>query len=164
MIPVITFYIPGQYEAPSVEQCRIIKAFIEYGYAINVNGVTAAPINEINRLRGFTWCFGEDEFETAECTTQQVFLLLYFNEPISACQLEAARIHFSSFCGLSSFSRKTRGITKVLESRLFDPIQHKATISPEYVDGLEQSGKYTTRIEGGPRAAEVDAMCYELSV
>ena len=164
MIPVITFYIPSQFESPSTEHCRIIKRFIEYGYAVNINGVSSAPINEINRLRGLTWCFGEDEFETAECTTESVFLLLYFNEPVTNVELEAARLHFSGLCGLSSFSRKTRGVSKVLESRAFEPVQHKAIVSPAFDSSIPENGKYTTRIEGGPRAEEVDRMCHELSM
>ena len=165
MIPIITFFIASAFEAPPPEECRIIKRFIEYGYAININGVSPAPIHEINRLRGLTWRFGDDELETTQCTENEIFVLIYFNESITGPQLEAARIHFSGLLGLSTFARKTRGVAKLVDSNLFEPFQRqKAIVSPDYDDTVPVDGKYITRIEGGSRSAQVDALCAELSV
>ena len=163
MIPIITFYstrkdFKTKHHVPDSNECRIIKRFIDYGYAVNVDSTKPCPTEDIRGLQGFTWKIGFDELEYASEASDGAFLLIYFNTKIGVYELEAAKSHFSGMLGLSSYSRKrvTRSLSKALGSGMFEPYRPQPCVlnSTDNREGKDE-GQEVTTIVGGDRADEV---------
>jgi hypothetical protein len=161
MIPVITFYTTigcSHMYNPPAEECRIIKRFIDYGYAVNVDSTKPCPTQDIKRLQGLYWCGEEVEF-LSDYEDGRVFLLIYFNEDITSYQLDAARSHFAGLLGLSTFPRKrvTRLLSKTISQGMFEPYSRQICSSSTKFDETECiDGKFITQIIGGERVEEVN--------
>lgn len=168
MIPVISFYTSPSYEfryTPPAEECRIIKRFIDYGYAVNVDSTKPCPTQDIKRLQGLYYTIGGDVEFVSDYTDGKVFMLIYFNEDITVYELEAARSHFAGMLGLSSFTRKrvTRSLGATISSGMFEPYSRQLCTSSSEFDNAECiDGKFITQIIGGEHAEEVNRLLASL--
>jgi hypothetical protein len=171
MIPIISFYvtpcsdITNMYNPPA-DECRIIKRFIDYGYAVNVDSTKPCPTKDIKRLQGLYWEIGAGEVEfVSDYSDGEVFMLIYFNEHLTEYELESARAHFAGMLGLSTFTRKrvTRSLGATLGSRMFEPYTRQVCSSSSQFDDTEcVDGKFITQIVGGVWAEKVDNLCSSL--